>query len=184
MKNDGQPIRNSRCAKDPPWLSNVFLFSSELWAEQVKKPPCTRSCEVLMKKCPWRIPGKGQEGVCRISCVCHCAFGRFHFLGIPTSLLLVFFTLESVEKLISYIPPLLNSSGVPRWHRKTKLWFFACFCFCTKVLRVPTMSVGRQNLCDWNGRGTAGVRSAQDNPPNSHFASRQHFGIMPLEGGG
>ena len=46
------------------------------------------------------------------------------------------------------------------------------------------MSVGRQNLCDWNGRGTAGVRSAQDNPPNSHFASRQHFEIMPLEGGG
>ena len=39
MKNDGQPISdsvpwNSRCTKDPHWLDNVFLFSSEIWAEQ------------------------------------------------------------------------------------------------------------------------------------------------------
>ena len=42
MKNDGQPIRdsvpwNSRCTKDPCWLNNVFLFSTEIWAEQLKK---------------------------------------------------------------------------------------------------------------------------------------------------
>ena len=46
MKIDGQPIRdsvpwNSRCTKDPCWLNNVFLFSTEIWAEQLKKPPCT-----------------------------------------------------------------------------------------------------------------------------------------------
>ena len=46
MKNDGQPIRvsvpwNSRCTKGPRWLNNVFLFSTEIWAEQLKKPPCT-----------------------------------------------------------------------------------------------------------------------------------------------
>ena len=45
MKNDGQPIRdsvpwNSRCTKDPRWLNNVFLFSTEIWAEQLKKAPC------------------------------------------------------------------------------------------------------------------------------------------------
>ena len=45
MKNDGQPIRdsvpwNSRCTKDPRWLNNVFLFSTEIWVEQLKKAPC------------------------------------------------------------------------------------------------------------------------------------------------
>ena len=44
MKNNGQPIRvsvpwNSRCTKGPRWLNNVFLFSTEIWAEQLK-PPC------------------------------------------------------------------------------------------------------------------------------------------------
>ena len=44
-KNNGQPIRNSvpwnsRCTKDPGWLNNVFLFSTEIWAEQLKKAPC------------------------------------------------------------------------------------------------------------------------------------------------
>ena len=39
MKNDGQPIRDSVpwCTKDPRWLNNVFLFSTEIWAEQLKK---------------------------------------------------------------------------------------------------------------------------------------------------
>ena len=46
MKNDGQPIRdsvpwNSRCTKDPCWLNIVFLFSTEIWAEQLKKAPYT-----------------------------------------------------------------------------------------------------------------------------------------------
>ena len=41
MKNDGQPIRdsvpwNSQCTKDPRWLKNFFLFSTEIWAEQLK----------------------------------------------------------------------------------------------------------------------------------------------------
>ena len=41
MKNDGQPIRdsvpwNSRCTKDPCWLNNVFLFSTEIWTKQLK----------------------------------------------------------------------------------------------------------------------------------------------------
>ena len=45
MKHDGQPIRdsvpwNSQCTKDPGWLNNVFLFSTEIWAEQLKKAPC------------------------------------------------------------------------------------------------------------------------------------------------
>ena len=45
MKNDGQPIRDSVpwnfwCTKDPRWLNNIFLFSTENWAEQLKKPPC------------------------------------------------------------------------------------------------------------------------------------------------
>ena len=44
MKNDGQPIRdfvpwNSQSTKDPHWLENVFLFSTEIWAEQLKKTP-------------------------------------------------------------------------------------------------------------------------------------------------
>ena len=44
MKNDGQPIRvsvpwNSRCTNDPRWLNNVFLFSTEIWAGQLKKHP-------------------------------------------------------------------------------------------------------------------------------------------------
>ena len=44
-KNDGQPIRvsvpwNSWCTNDPRWLNNVFLFSTEIWAEQLKKAPC------------------------------------------------------------------------------------------------------------------------------------------------
>ena len=43
MKNDQPPIRdsvpwNSR-TKDPRWWNNVFLFSSEIWAEQLKKHP-------------------------------------------------------------------------------------------------------------------------------------------------
>ena len=51
MKNDGQPIRysvprNSRCTKDPRWLNNVFLFSTEIWADQLKKHPV---CIVLPK---------------------------------------------------------------------------------------------------------------------------------------
>ena len=42
MKNDGQPIRdsvpwNSRCTKDLRWLNNVFLFSTEIGADQSKK---------------------------------------------------------------------------------------------------------------------------------------------------
>ena len=47
MKNVGQSIRdsvsvpwNSRCTKDPHWLNNIFLFSTEIWAEQLKKTPC------------------------------------------------------------------------------------------------------------------------------------------------
>ena len=45
MKNDGHPIRDSvpwnfRCIKDPRWLKNVFLFNTEIWADQSKKPPC------------------------------------------------------------------------------------------------------------------------------------------------
>ena len=45
MKNDEQPIRdyvpgNSQFTKDPCWLNNTFLFSTEIWAEQLKKPPC------------------------------------------------------------------------------------------------------------------------------------------------
>ena len=45
MKNDGQPIRdfvpwNSRCTKDPHWLNKIFLFGTEIWADQLKKPPC------------------------------------------------------------------------------------------------------------------------------------------------
>ena len=45
MKNNGQPIRdsvpwNSRCKKDPRWLNNVFLFSTEILAGQLKKAPC------------------------------------------------------------------------------------------------------------------------------------------------
>ena len=44
MKNDGQPIRDSvplnfLCTKDPCWLNNVFLFSTKVWAEQLKKHP-------------------------------------------------------------------------------------------------------------------------------------------------
>ena len=43
MKSDGQPIRdfvplNSQCTNDPhDWLNDVFLFSTEIWAEQLKK---------------------------------------------------------------------------------------------------------------------------------------------------
>ena len=50
MKIDRQPIRdpvpwNSRCTKDPRWLNNVFLFSTEIWTEQLKKHPvCTCLC--------------------------------------------------------------------------------------------------------------------------------------------
>ena len=45
MKNSGPPIRdsvpwNSQCKKDPRWLNNVLLFSTEIWAEQLKKAPC------------------------------------------------------------------------------------------------------------------------------------------------
>ena len=45
MKNVGQPIRDSLpwyswFTKDPRWLNNVFLFSTEIWAEQLKKAPC------------------------------------------------------------------------------------------------------------------------------------------------
>ena len=44
MKNNRQPIRdsvpwNSQCTKDPRWLNNVFLFSTESWVEQLKKHP-------------------------------------------------------------------------------------------------------------------------------------------------
>ena len=50
MKNAGQPIRDSLpwyfwCTKDPRWLNNVFLFSTEIWAEQLKKAPCTHKAE-------------------------------------------------------------------------------------------------------------------------------------------
>ena len=50
MKSDGQPIRdpvpwNSRCTKYPRWLNNVFLFSTGIWTEQLKKHPvCTCLC--------------------------------------------------------------------------------------------------------------------------------------------
>ena len=42
IKNNGQPIRdsvpwNSQFTKDPRWLNNVFLFSTEIWAEHFKK---------------------------------------------------------------------------------------------------------------------------------------------------
>ena len=44
MKNDGQPIEdsvpwNSWYTKDPRWLNNVFLFSTEFWAEHLKNHP-------------------------------------------------------------------------------------------------------------------------------------------------
>ena len=61
MKNDGQAIRDSfpwisQCTKDPHWLNNAFLFSTEIWAEQLKKAPCifssisvTFSCKAAIK---------------------------------------------------------------------------------------------------------------------------------------
>ena len=44
MKNDGQPIRDSvpwnfRCTKDPHWLNKIFLFGTEIWADQLKNNP-------------------------------------------------------------------------------------------------------------------------------------------------
>ena len=51
MKNDGQPIEdsvpwNSQFTKDLRWLNNVFLFSTEIWAEQLKNHPvCWRRRE-------------------------------------------------------------------------------------------------------------------------------------------
>ena len=54
MKNNGQPIRdsvpwNSRCTKDPRWLNNVFIFSTEIWAEQLKKSTLYRMLQKLTK---------------------------------------------------------------------------------------------------------------------------------------
>ena len=42
MKSDGQPNKdfvswNFQCTNDPRWLNNVFLFSTEIWAEQLQK---------------------------------------------------------------------------------------------------------------------------------------------------
>ena len=69
MKNIGQPIRDSLpwyswCTKDPRWLNNVFLFSTEIWAEQLEKPPAYFIAEqVLISGLPikwqlycWRVP--------------------------------------------------------------------------------------------------------------------------------
>ena len=47
MKNVGQPIRDSapwisQCTKGPRWLNNIFLLSTEIWAEQLKKAPWCR----------------------------------------------------------------------------------------------------------------------------------------------
>ena len=44
MKINGQSIRdsvpsNSRYTKDPCWLNNVFLFSTEILAEPLKNQP-------------------------------------------------------------------------------------------------------------------------------------------------
>ena len=48
MKNDEQPIRDSvpwysRYTRDPRCLNTVFLFSTEIRADQSKKPPCTNT---------------------------------------------------------------------------------------------------------------------------------------------
>ena len=61
MKNDGRPIRdsvpwNSRCTKDPHWLNNIFLFSIEIWAEQLKKHPVHDACiHNVMHMCMMRL---------------------------------------------------------------------------------------------------------------------------------
>ena len=60
MKNNGQPIResvpwNSRCTKDPCWLNNIFLFSTEIWAEQLKKHPV---CIITKKEMSMKKIGK------------------------------------------------------------------------------------------------------------------------------
>ena len=56
MKNGRQPIRgsvpwNSRCTKDSRWLENVFLFSTEIWAEQLKNYPVYLYWKVVLDFC-------------------------------------------------------------------------------------------------------------------------------------
>ena len=55
MKNDGQPFRDSfpwisQCTKDPHWLKKVLLFSTEIWAEQLKKHPVDKGEKCKCKK--------------------------------------------------------------------------------------------------------------------------------------
>ena len=77
MKNDGQPIRdsvpwNSRCTKDPHWLNNIFLFSTEIWAEQLKKPPCILYISV--------------ESLIALNCKCKCKWLlRTHVIPVGSS---------------------------------------------------------------------------------------------------
>ena len=53
MKNNGRPIRYSApwildVPQDPRWLNNVILFSTEIWAEQLKKT--TLYLDVILKE--------------------------------------------------------------------------------------------------------------------------------------
>ena len=55
MKSDGQPIKesvpwSSRCTVDPRWLNNIFLFSTEISADQLKKPPCIKGQKWLKSR--------------------------------------------------------------------------------------------------------------------------------------
>ena len=99
MKSDGQPIRdsvpwNSRCTKDPRWLNNIFLFSTEIWAEQLKKTPCTYLPQVpspSVHKC-----GKDQV---------QCMGGGIHILALCLTLSVSnqYWCIYIIDKKKSYI---------------------------------------------------------------------------------
>ena len=52
MGSQSDILFHSRCTKDPRWLNNVFLFSTEIWAEQFKNHPVRVSPGPMQ----WRLP--------------------------------------------------------------------------------------------------------------------------------
>ena len=115
MKNNGQPIRDSVpwnfwCTKDPHWLNKIFLFGTEIWADQLKNNPV------------WLF-------VCyiEVSDIINIEGARYYIDVIVLFLPLICFEdIFLIEHFIPYLDMFLRTFFIP--------WFlfvtFICFCRC------------------------------------------------------
>ena len=134
MKNDGQPIRdsvpwNSRYTKDPRWLNNVFIFSTEIWAEQLKKNPVEKDSNLWSDNT--NLSPHCEDAVFKLSLSYHHLFPQNQQQQWPS--LWIFInqshinevskTCNEQTKFFSYTLTLFPTD-TPRksWWRETALW--------------------------------------------------------------